>query len=81
MLSMYVPAVLNYRREYDLGRDTEANLIYMSLSENYKFVCEKDIAACADNEIVYNKLRLVIDQISGMTDTRAMKVYRAISAT
>lgn len=81
LLSMYVPAVLNYRREYDLGRDTEANLIYMSLSENYKFVCEKDIAACADNEIVYNKLRLVIDQISGMTDTRAMKVYRAISAT
>lgn len=81
LLNLYIPAVLNYNKKNDYRRDTEANLIYMSLSENYKYICEKDIKGSSDSDVIYDKLRLAIDQISGMTDTRAMKVYQTLSAT
>lgn len=82
LLDTYVPAVVNYSKENDNNKDTEPNLLYMSLSVNYRFVCEQanlqtDLSYI---DILYNKLRLVIDQISGMTDSRALSVYHTITA-
>lgn len=87
LLDSYVPAVLNWDEAKDQGRDTANNLIYQSFSKNYRFACKKAIDRCNDlpeNEkfaaIIYYKLLLVTDQISGMTDTHALSVYHDIVA-
>ena len=41
LLDTYVLAVLNYKNNEDEYRDTSNNLLYLSLSTNYRFVCEK----------------------------------------
>jgi len=82
LLNLYVPAVLNYDEDRDLQKDTKENLIYLSFSDNYRYICERANQGCSDTTmVIYNKLRLVVDQISGMTDTRAMTEYRKLSAT
>lgn len=81
LLDIYVPAVLNYNDSKDYQKDTVGNLIYLSLSENYRYICEKANDQKTEEEILYNKLLLVVDQISGMTDSRAMNVYKTITAT
>lgn len=82
LLSLYVQSILAYNPAKDYKKDTEENLLYLSLSENYRYLCEKAIASETDEKtIIYNKLRLVIDQISGMTDSRAMSIYQRLSAT
>ena len=80
LLETYVPATVNWNKN-DCGKDTAENLLYSSLSKNYRYICElanqKDIS---DAEKIYNKLLLVTDQISGMTDTHALTVYKRITA-
>ncbi|MCR5087329.1 MAG: dNTP triphosphohydrolase [Lachnospiraceae bacterium] len=81
LLNEYVPAVLNYN-EKDKGKDTSNNLLYQSLSLNYRFICESTNAEEKDeSRILYNRLLLVTDQISGMTDTHALTVYQTITAS
>ena len=80
LLDVYVPCILNYQKDHDDGKDTENNLIYESFSANYKYICEKGNRGVDDKELIYNKLRLVVDQVSGMTDSRALSVYQILSA-
>ncbi len=86
LLDAYIPAIVNWNSQDDEGKDSSNNLLYLSLSSNYKFMCEfannklnpkiqKDFET-----IVYNKILLVTDQISGMTDTHALSVYKMIVA-
>jgi len=80
LLDTYTPAVLSHS-EFDSGKDTAENLLYLSLSENYRFVCEKNNENEQDeNTRLYNKLLLITDQISGMTDSHAMSVYKTLTA-
>ena len=81
LLDMYVPAVVNYKKNNDFRKDTQSNLLYLSLSENYRFICELENHHKEGKDAIYNKLRLVIDQVSGMTDSRALSVYHTLSAT
>lgn len=82
LLDVYVPAVLSYQHDDDDGKDTAANLLYLSLSTNYKYVCELRNRLTADESTrLYYLLLLVTDQISGMTDSHAMTVYKTITAT
>lgn len=81
LLEAYVPAVLNYRKS-DSSKDTTPHILYLSLSENYRFVCEQKNQKCKnESEKLYNLLLLVTDQISGMTDSKAQTIYRMITAT
>lgn len=81
LLDIYVPAVLSHNND-DKGKDTAENLLYLSLSENYRYVCETNNAVEQDdNAKIYNRLLLVTDQISGMTDSHAMTVYQTITAS
>lgn len=81
LLDVYVPAVLSHS-EKDSGKDTAANLLYLSLSENYRYICETYNAKEQDESTkIYNRLLLVTDQISGMTDSHAMAVYQTITAS
>lgn len=81
LLDVYVPAVLSYS-ESDSGKDTAANLLYLSLSKSYRFVCETQNNHAPDEHTkIYNKLLLITDQISGMTDSHAVTVYKTITAS
>lgn len=81
LLEAYVPAVLNYKN-VDSGKDTAENILYLSFSENYRYICEQANKGINSDEttLLYNRLLLVTDQISGMTDSRAMSIYQMLSA-
>ena len=79
--STYIPAVVNWNKNVDFGKDTSNNLLYQSISKNYRYICENaNNKAQDESEVIYNKLLLVTDQISGMTDTHALSVYKTITA-
>lgn len=81
LLEMYVPATVNWKESDDKNKDTDRNLLYLSLSKNYKYICQQaNKKATTEEEKIYNKLLLVTDQISGMTDSHALTVYRTITA-
>ena len=40
LLDAYVPAVLNYRSS-DSAKDTADHILYLSFSENYRYICER----------------------------------------
>lgn len=81
LLDVYVPAVLSHNSN-DSGKDTAANLLYLSLSINYRYICETmNLNEGDENRKLYNRLLLVTDQISGMTDSHAMSVYKTITAS
>lgn len=82
LLETYVPAVVNWSKTQDYGKDTSNNLLYQSLSKNYRYICETSNKQTEnESEIIYNKLLLVTDQIAGMTDTHALSVYKTITAS
>ncbi len=79
-LDAYVPAVLNYRSS-DSAKDTADHILYLSFSENYRYICERANKGMKyETTMLYNRLLLVTDQISGMTDSRAMTIYQMLSA-
>ena len=79
LLDTYVPAIINWNPRNDEGKDTSNNLIYQSFSKNYKYICDLANNKTDDEKRkIYNKLLLVTDQISGMTDRHAMTAYRMI---
>ncbi|MFR5875240.1 MAG: dGTP triphosphohydrolase [Eubacterium sp.] len=81
LLEIYVPATVNWKEEDDKNKDTDRNLLYLSLSKNYRYICKQaNKRATTEEEKIYNKLLLVTDQISGMTDTHALSVYKMITA-
>lgn len=81
LLETFVPATINWK-ESDMGKDSAENLLYLSLSKNYRYICKKaNEKALNEEQTIYNKLLLVTDQISGMTDTHALTVYKKITAT
>lgn len=84
LLNTYVPVVVNWTPSRDNGKDTADNLIFQSFSKNYRYMYEQEIkgldAERAKEKVLYYKLHLVTDQISGMTDTHALSVYRTLTA-
>lgn len=86
LLEVYVPAIVNWDEKEDANTDSSNNLLYLSLSQNYRYICEVankkyDKQNAKDFEtIVYNKILLVTDQISGMTDSHALTIYKTITA-
>lgn len=89
LLEVYVPAIVNWDKDKDEGTDKPNNLLYLSLSKNYRYMCDlanskfgkKEKLKPKDFEkYIYNKVLLVTDQISGMTDSHALTVYRTITA-
>jgi dGTPase len=81
LLNAFVPAIINWDKTIDDGKDTTNNLIYQSFSKNYKYICDCANENTTDiKDKIYNKLLLVTDQISGMTDTHALSVYHRLIA-
>ncbi|MBR4910442.1 MAG: dNTP triphosphohydrolase [Clostridia bacterium] len=91
LLDVYVPAIVNWNEKSDANSDKPNNLLYLSLSKNYRYICQvanqkykdKSMDELQPKELenyIYNKILLVTDQISGMTDSHALTVYRTITA-
>ena len=47
---------------------------------NSKYTSQKELSGEDFETMIYNKVLLVTDQISGMTDTHALTVYKTIMA-
>ena len=80
LLDVLVPCVFNVENE---GKnDDRDSLIYNLFSENYKYVCDKKIENLdiENGDYIYNKLLLVTDFISGMTDSYAKDMYELLVA-
>lgn len=89
LLETYVPAIVNWNKDVDANTDSSNNLLYLSLSRNYRYMCEianqeyigrNDLSQKEFETMIYNKVLLVTDQIAGMTDTHALTVYKTLSA-
>ena len=89
LLETYVPAIVNWNEKEDANTDSSNNLLYLSLSSNYRHICRmanekitrKSNKTDKDFEtMVYNKILLVTDQISGMTDTHALTIFNMLTA-
>ena len=80
LLDTFVPCVFN--AEVNGKHDDKDSLIYNLLSDNYRFICDKAIAdkPKLSNDYIYNKLLLVTDFISGMTDSYAKDMYELLIA-
>lgn len=89
LLETYVPAIVNWDENVDKNTDSSNNLLYLSLSTNYRHMCNVANKAYINmhnllskdfETMVYNKILLVTDQISGMTDTHALTVFQMLAA-
>ena len=81
LLDVYVPAAINWG-ESDKESDSENNLLWLSMSGTYRRFCQKETENNQfTSDRIYNKILLVLDQISGMTDTYALNEYKVITAT
>lgn len=94
LLETFVVASVNWNKDIDANSESSNNLIYLSLSTNYKFICESENQRIenqrilehrplSDNNkenIIYNKILLATDQISGMTDRHALSIYKMLTA-
>lgn len=80
LLTKFVPCVFN--AQTDKMADDKDTLLYALISSNYKYICEKKVSGLKYNsqDRIYNKLLLVTDYISGMTDTYAKDMFHLLTA-
>lgn len=98
LLPNYILSVFNYHKKSNAKFDDVNSLIYNTISQDYRNVCNKSINKYENaiqkdivlnleeknqrkkRQICYYNLLLVLDQISGMTDTYAFDAYHIINA-
>ncbi|XLS27392.1 dGTP triphosphohydrolase [Flavobacteriaceae bacterium M23B6Z8] len=73
LLDIFIPATKS--EEFKSGGNTKEARLYKNISSSYRYIYENYNRH--DNE-VYNKMQLVVDFISGMTDTYALNLYRKL---
>ncbi len=78
LLDTFVLCVFN--AENNGNKDDRDSLTYNLLSDNYRFICDKANIGLniASGDYIYNKLLLVTDFVSGMTDTYAKDMYELL---
>ncbi|SEH25728.1 dGTP triphosphohydrolase [Magnetospirillum fulvum] len=67
---------LNDTKEAQSRTDPFANYVYGRISENYR----RAFVAAENLPIRYREIQLVIDMVSGMTDSYALNLYRELKA-
>ena len=86
LLDIFIPAFV-FTKE-PLSEDdtkTQQGKLYHIISSNFKYVARQDYSNSgnAEKDIakleIYDKIRLVVDFISGMTDSYAMHLYQELS--
>jgi len=77
LLDLFWEAVRDYEptQQGRVSPSEYSGKLYLLLSENYRRRFEERISADRQNEL-YWKLRLITDQVSGMTDTYACRLHK-----
>ena len=83
LLDIFVPTILNSTQEEIDNTKIYAGKLYKIISSNFKYIARHDYWTGGYrkfNDIpIYDKLHLVVDYISGMTDVFALDLYRKIN--
>lgn len=83
LLDLFVPAVISIKD--CTGFRSKEQKLYQMISENFRYVAafdkEKEEAVEFNKTPLYNKLQLVTDFISGMTDTYAVSLHQKLLGT
>lgn len=83
LLDIFVPTILNSSEEELQNTRTYAGKLYRLISPNFKYIAcynyETDQPKKISELSVYDKLHLVVDYISGMTDSFAVNLYKKLS--
>jgi dGTPase len=81
LLNMFVPAVILVNKEK--GAKSKENKLFHLISENFRYVHKLDEEGKPTKTIqdmaLYDKLLLITDFISGMTDSYAVDLYQRLS--
>ena len=80
LLDIFVPTILNSSQDEIDDTRTYAGKLYQIISPNFKYIASHDYKGNKHREFrdipVYDKLHLVVDYISGMTDSYAVNLYK-----
>ena len=72
LLELFIEAVLNINEDGSF-KNKKSERLYDIISDNYKKIYENDT-----KHTLYNKIQLVVDFISGMTDSYALELYKQL---
>lgn len=82
LLDIFVPAILNSTQKEIEDTRTYAGKLYKIISPNFKYIACHDYSNGCHREFevvpVYDKIHLVVDYISGMTDSYAVNLYKKL---
>jgi dGTPase len=74
LLNQYIPACLS--TDFKKGSKTKEGRLYQTISSSYRHIFENHSKHPNDK---YNRIQLVTDFISGMTDTYALELYQTLA--
>ena len=75
LLGIFVPAILS--KNFLKNKSNKESRLYKNISSSYRFFYENYGNKYHSND-VYNKIQLVVDFISGMTDSYAISLYQKL---
>ena len=82
LLDIFVPAILYSTSKEIEDTRTYAGKLYKIISPNFKYIACHDYSKKGHREFadipVYDKIHLVVDYISGMTDSYAVNLYKKL---
>lgn len=78
LLDLFVPAIIGIDNFNNIKSKSKSEKLYKLISNNYRYVFEEHISNCPEDEILYSKLQLVTDFISGMTDNYALTLHQQL---
>lgn len=79
LLKHFVSPIIEFDKKPDKPGFTKAEMLYVLISKSIKILCELETGNKNLYELThYEKLRLILDYISGMTDKFALKTFRQI---
>lgn len=90
LLDAYVPASFLIEKTTSVKSESKYQMICELMSDNYKAECKKELKEINSKNIpqkdklaekIYTVLRLAVDEISGMTDYYALKLFKIINAS
>ncbi len=83
LLNEFVPAICTVDAKELEDVSNRAGKLYSLISPNFKYIASHDYAKNRKKELeeisVYDKLHLIVDYISGMTDSYAVNLYKELS--
>lgn len=75
LLEIFIPAC--YSDDFNIESRTLEGRLYKTISSNYRYIYENFRDKSIDEN--YSRLQLVVDFISGMTDSYALKIYQELT--